>query len=133
MDINLPVSQAVPPPNMPVVGGMAKEAETMRIPTQSEAPQATEAGQEESLSREVSQSGVSLHPTTVQISKTIQQLGVKTVGQTPVVSTTPTVSLPLSDDQIAQGLHQSITSSWRWLATWCERRLKEIHTIVRSV
>jgi hypothetical protein len=119
-------------PSSPPSGGSsgAKEIEAVRtIPV--ETPAVVEVGQEKPLAPEVAQSGVSIHPTTVQIPKTVAQLGVKTVGQAPQASV-PKVSLPLTDDQIAQGLHQSITSSWRWLATWCVRRLKEVHVALRS-
>ncbi len=67
--------------------------------------------------------GVKVHPTSVPIPPKVSQLGAVPVGQTaPPASTT----VPLTDDQIAQGLTQSITSSWRWLALWCVRKLKQL-------
>jgi hypothetical protein len=124
----LQTSSSVSSPTQPVtpIGSTAKESEVIRAVSQ-EAPAITEVGQEMPLAPEVSHVGVSLHPTTVQIPKTVSQLGVKPVGQSVPVPTIPIVTLPLSDEKIAEGLHQSITSSWRWLAQWCVRRLKELH------
>jgi len=89
-------------------------------------PALKEVGHEMLLLAEVSGAGVKIHPTTVQMSQNVTQMGVKAVGQAtppPAIS----VTLPLTDEQIAQGLHQSIMSSWRWMAEWCVRRLKQVH------
>jgi len=71
-------------------------------------------------------SGVTVKPTVVSIPPPVQSLGVKPMGQNIPVQTSPSVTLPLTDVQIAQGLHTSITSSLRWLAEWCRRKLKMI-------
>lgn len=90
-----------------------------------------DVGREAPLPQEVSGAGVKIHPTSINLPQPVAQMGVTAVGQ----STPPpavTVTLPLSDDEIAQGLHQSITSSWRWLAEWCVRKLKQLHrTLVK--
>jgi len=78
-------------------------------------------------------SGVRIHPTTVSIPPPVAAMGVQPVGQNVPVVTTTTVVLPLTDDQIAVGLHQSITNSVRWLATWCVRRLKQVHIVLKNV
>lgn len=83
-------------------------------------------GQEVELSPEVISSGVKVQPTSIPIPPPVAQMGVGAVGQN-VASPAPAVTLPLSDDQIAQGLKQSVWSSWRWLAQWCVRKLKQIH------
>lgn len=113
-------------PVVPQGAGIAKEVEVIHA-SPVETPALTEVGQEAPLSTELSHVGVSLHPTTIEIPKTVAQLGVKPVGQSAPVQAVQTVVLPLSDEKIAEGLHQSITSSWRWLAQWCVRRLKELH------
>ena len=97
-----------------------------------EAPVITEVGQEAPLAPELSHVGVALHPTTVELPKIASQLGVKPVGQAVPMPTVSTIVLPLSDEKIAEGLHQSITSSWRWLAQWCIRRLKELHVALNA-
>ncbi len=85
-------------------------------------------GQEVELPKEVVSAGVSVHPTNIPIPPKVSQMGVKPLGQN--VSATPstgTITLPLTDDQIAQGMRQSAAISWRWLAEWCKRRLKQLH------
>ena len=110
------------------VGG--KELEN--VPATGEVTALKEVGHETPLPAEVAHVGVSYKPTTVHIPPKIAQMGVTTVGQT---STPPAivVSLPLTDVQIAQGLTQSITSSWRWMAEWCRRRLKQFHFGIKSI
>ena len=90
-------------------------------------------GQEVKLAPEVSSAGVKIHPTTVSIPPPVAKMGVKPLGQNVPVQTTSTVVLPLTDDQIAVGLHQSITNSFRWLAAWCVRRLKQVHIVLKNV
>jgi hypothetical protein len=114
------------------MGSMAKESG----PNISfvEAPLIQEVGQETPLSNEVAKAGVTIQPTTVTLPPSVQQLGVKAVGQAPSsVVAAPSVALPLSDDQIAIGLHQSLMSSWRWLAEWCARQLKFVHITVKQI
>jgi hypothetical protein len=89
--------------------------------------------QETELSAEVSSAGVYKHPTIVPIPRPVAKMGVKPAGQNIPVTTTSTVVLPLTDDQIAVGLHQSITNSIRWLAAWCVRRLKKAHIVFKNV
>lgn len=110
------------------VGG--KELEN--VPVTGEVPALKEVGHENPLPAEVAHVGVSYTPTTVHIPPKIAQMGVTAVGQ---ASAPPAivVSLPLTDDQIAQGLTQSITSSWRWMAEWCRRRLKQLHVGIKSI
>ena len=85
------------------------------------------SGQEVEISKEVASAGVKVHPTTVTIPQPVQQLGVKPAGTHVSAQQTTTVALPLTDDQIATGLKQSITSSIRWLAEFCVRRIKQLH------
>ena len=84
-------------------------------------------GQEVELPKEVSSVGVRVQPTTVAIPQPVAQMGVKPLGQNVPAQPAPAVALPLTDDQIAVGLKASITSSIRWLAEFCMRRLKQIH------
>lgn len=138
MSDTLPQSNPPPPPassggTPQPVGSMAKE--TGPHISSVETPLVIEVGQETSLPSEVVKAGVTIQQTTVSLPPSVQQLGVKTVGATssvvPVAA--PAVSLPLSDDQIASGLHQSIMSSWRWLSEWCVRQLKQVHIAVKKI
>lgn len=105
-----------------------KEQETGRVTEASFRPTA----QETELSPEVVSSGVAVRPTAIPISPPVSQLGVKPAGQN-IPAPVPAVTLPLSDDQIAQGLKQSIWSSWRWLAQWCVRKLKQVHMGLKNI
>ena len=89
------------------------------------------SGKEIELPKEVAAAGVRTQPTTVQLPQVVTQMGVAPVGQA-VMPQAPAVALPLTDDQIAQGLKQSITSSWRWLAEWCIRKLKQLQKKVHA-
>jgi hypothetical protein len=109
----------------------AKEVEPGSLTPQEGLRDAT--GRETELSPEVSSAGVKVHPTTVSIPPPMAGMGVKPTGQNIPVQTTSTVVLPLTDDQIAVGLHQSITNSVRWLAAWCVRRLKQVHIVLKNV
>lgn len=51
-------------------------------------------------------------------------------GKTVVAPAAPqdvTVTLPLTESGVQQGLHQKIIESARWLAEWCFRLIKKFH------
>lgn len=112
-------------------GGMAKESEPHI--TFTDIPELTEVGKEMPLPAEVVQAGVTMHPTSVPIPPAVARMGVTQVGHTAPVAPAVAIALPLSDDQIAEGLHQGIISSWRWLAEWCVRQLKQAHVMVKTI
>lgn len=91
------------------------------------------SGQEIEVPKEVASAGVTVHPTTIAIPQPVQQLGVKPTGANIPAQAAAAVALPLTDDQIATGLHQSIASSIRWLAEWCLRRLKQLHMGIKYI
>lgn len=90
-------------------------------------------GQELELPKEVQSAGVRIQPTTISLPAPIAKLGVAASGANIPIQTTSTIVLPLSDDQIAIGLHQAVTNSMRWLAEWCVRRLKFLHITLKNV
>ncbi|MBI3343088.1 hypothetical protein HY087_02665 [Candidatus Gottesmanbacteria bacterium] len=90
------------------------------------------SGKEVELPKEVAAAGVTTRATTVQIPQNVTQMGVKPVGQAVMPQAT-SVALPLTDDQIVLGLKQSVTSSWRWLAEFCLRRLKQLHMTLKGM
>lgn len=130
MNDDLPKTNKTSPPT-PSSGSIAKE---IAPPTgHIEAPIITEIGKEVELPPEVVKAGVSIHSDIVNLPPPITQLGVKQTGvQAPPPAAT-TIVLPLNDDQIAQGLHQSIISSWRWLSEWCMRQLHAVHMTIKSI
>jgi hypothetical protein len=87
-------------------------------------------GQSEGLPREVSSAGVSIHPSAIPIPKPLIAMGVKPAGSNVPP---PPVNLPITDDQIAQGLSKSVRESFRWLSEWCLRRLKQVHIGLNSI
>lgn len=111
-----------PTPPSGGVGAGAKEKEalggTLEFPGTS--------GVEVELPKEVASVGVSARPTSVPVPQPVAQW-VQPLGQNvPAEPAKGTITLPITDVEIAQGLRQDSTSSWRWLAEWCRRRLKQI-------
>lgn len=43
----------------------------------------------------------------------------------------PTVTLPLTEDQIVKGLHHKVMDGLKWLAVWCIRQIKLLHGRVK--
>lgn len=141
MDTTLPhtpqddgASQPPVAPQMPI-GSHGKEAEPVAsgMTPVEHGNIVMEIGKDVELSPEVASSGVRVQQSTVEISKPVRAMGVTPTGHAPISSTSAGVPLPLSDEQIAQGLHQDITTSWRWLAEWCVRKLKQVHMAIRVV
>lgn len=110
--------------------GGSKEKEL--VGTDTEALSKEIGTREFELPKEVASVGVRTQPTTVPVPPLVAKLGVKPTGAN-VPAPTQSAALPLTDDQIAQGLRQSITSSFRWFAEWCLRRLKQLHVTVKKV
>jgi hypothetical protein len=90
-------------------------------------------GHETALPKEVSSAGVRVQPTSIPIPAPVAQMGVQPVGHNVPPTASTVQPLPLTDDQIAVGLHQGITYSWRWLSEWCVKRLKQLHLAIQSV
>jgi hypothetical protein len=119
-----------PEPSPAPVPAAGKEQEP---PARGETAGLREVGQDIDLPKEVGAAGVRVTPTTVALPQSVSQQGVKPVGSVAAASAGAPVSLPLSDDQIAQGLKQGVASSWRWVAEWCVRRLKQAHTALKRI
>lgn len=127
-----------PPSSQAQVGSMAKE---VVLPTVSaEVAHISEVGRETELPPDVKNAGVTLQSDTIELPKPVAHMGVTSVHPANNSLPEPVISLPLSEDQIALGLHQSLFSSWRWLAQWCTRQLaiahgtfKIIHSKIRSL
>ena len=110
--------------------GVSKEVESGGLPP---AEQLRPATPEVELPKEVARAGVKVQPTTIPIPPNVAQLGVQPAGQNIPPAGAQPVTMPITEEQIAQGLQQSIISSWRWLAEWCVRRLRQLHMGIRSV
>jgi hypothetical protein len=81
---------------------------------------------EAELPKEVASFGVRTQPTTVKLPPVVQSMGVIETGSSTQMSNGSTVTLPLTDIEIADGLKQGFTSSWRWLSEWCVFQLKKL-------
>ncbi|MEK7073763.1 MAG: hypothetical protein AAB960_00350 [Patescibacteria group bacterium] len=125
-----PIPVAIPPP---VAGSMAKEVAPLMSGTP-EAPTLIEVGKDVELPPEVAKAGVRMSSDSVILPKLVQQMGVRAVDPAkPEMVLPPVNNLPISDEQIAKGLHQSIMTSWRWLAQWCTRQLQQAHFTLKSM
>lgn len=113
----------VGPGNVSTGGGGNKEAESGG--GRGELPLKEVAAVEIELPQEVVQAGVKVQQTQIQVPQQITQSGVQVTG-VATISQGQTVVLPLTDEQIAKGLHASVTASLRWLTEWCIRRMKQI-------
>jgi hypothetical protein len=112
------------PPVTTATVGIGKESEGIIISDSEQGLHA--AGAEMELPKEVSAIGVTQQPTVVPIPSPMSQLGVKPTGFNIPVQTSPSFVMPLSDSELAQGLHISVMNSFRWLAQWCKRQLSVI-------
>ena len=121
---NGPISDASTPAPIPSTGGnpgLGKEGEV--VPASEQLIQ--EIQKEIELPKEVAAIGVKKQPTVVTLPKPVMQMGVKQTGINTGLGNGATITLPLTQPQIAQGLQQSIVDSWRWLAVWCIRKLQQ--------
>jgi hypothetical protein len=102
----------------------SKEKETIGLHG-SEVTHLQEVGRDAPLPSEVAAVGVKAHPTVVPLPQNVAQLGVKSVGANSVLGSGQSVKLPLTEEQIIEGEKQPVTSSWKWLAAWCRRKLDQ--------
>lgn len=99
-----------------------------------EPPLIQEVSQEMEVSAELQHLGVQKKSETIELPPDVQQMGVQAVGATqPVMVVTATPALPLTDQQIAAGLHARLVSSFRWLAEWCAWKLKKLHIHLKTI
>lgn len=88
------------------------------------------------VSKEVERAGVEVVKDTIELPPDVKKLGVTQTGPSAPVSTTttlPSVTLPISDQQVVAGLHAQILNSLRWLAIWCMKRLKKAHIALKNM
>lgn len=71
-------------------------------------------------------------PEAVKVDKELEDMGVEAKEQI-AYQANETIELPLSDERIVEGLHQPITSSWRWLAEFALYLLKQAHYTLKKV
>lgn len=113
---------ATPTGNKEMVGGV-------ELPESAQHAGSAEVG----LPKEVVSAGVRIQPTSIPIPAPLAQMGVAAAGKNVLPPQAVTAALPLTDDKIAEGLRQTITSSWLWLAHWCLKKLKQFHIGIQSM
>lgn len=81
------------------------------------------------LTAEVKKAGVEHVEGEIQLTPQDKKVGMEAAAEAVPLTTSSvgTVSLSLTDDQIQKALHQKITESILWLATWCLRQLQLLH------
>lgn len=67
----------------------------------------------------------------IQLPPDLSAIGVKSIEDTETNSFFDKVKLPLSDDEVVQGMHAPITSSLRWLATFAIYLLLQAHLTLK--
>ena len=66
-----------------------------------------------------------------EIASTVTDDYTRQVLMKPAEPQNTVVTLPLTEDQVRDGLHHQILDSIRWLAEWCIRQIKMLHGKVR--
>lgn len=94
----------------------------------------TEISQEINPSPEEKKAGVFPVKAVIDLPPDVKKLGVTHAGpNTPVSSSPPTVSLPISDDQILQGVNAPLSSAIKWLSVWCTKILHKSRLTLKKI
>lgn len=133
-NINAPID----PVPEPQVGSAAKEtAPDYAVAHAAETLKIEEIEQEIEKTAELEKTGAEVISGEVQLPSILSDAGVQTVPgvSTPVMPSTQTPGpvLPITDDQVAAGLHVSMAKSFHWLALWCLRRLRQAHVLLKTI
>ena len=111
-----------------------KETEAAIIPSTDKVSEVTS---EIEISPEVKMAGVKkVGKEIIELPPDVTKLGVSAAGSAlPItgVTTTPLVSLPISDEKVLSGLSDQVTSALRWLAVWCFKKLQKAHLTLRII
>jgi len=88
------------------------------------------------LPKEVAEAGVEYYPESVEVPPDLKKIGVQQTGSSapaPTADDTQKVKLPISDQIVIKGLHESLLNSLHWLAVWSIRKLQKAHLILKIV
>lgn len=121
---NMPAPISVGSANKEIVGGGALATSEVLLKA---------VGQEVELPKEVAEAGVRVDKPAAELPPAVQQMGVVPVGNAVPVQNVQANPVPLTDQQIAEGLKQGVENSFRWFAEWCTRRLLQVHRGVKSI
>ena len=125
-DLIRQIKQSYTPPPSP----RTKETEPLPYPGQQEQKDTRVVVEHKELDEEV-KPYIQAREETVEIPPDLQQMGVQT---TPTaLFQTQQVQTLIPDEEIIEGLHQPITSSFRWLAELALYILKHAHIVLKKV
>lgn len=75
---------------------------------------------------------VEIKPETIKLPSDLKKLGVQTSSHIQFPNY-KNIKLPIPDEEVATGLNEPITSSWRWLAEFAKYILKQAHLTLKKV
>lgn len=128
--VNTPTGTVVP---VSVTTGPGKEGSPVPV---NSLETVSEVATEIELPVEVEKAGVVSFKETVELPPDVKNLGVTQTGTAVPIQITPVlpqVDLPISDNLVVAGLHASIGNAFRWLATWCIKKLKKAHIALKVI
>lgn len=107
--------------NQPIsVSSGGKEGGSFLVESKGELP-LTPVGPEVTIPKELEQSGIKVHETTVPLPQGVAEQGVQSVKHN--ISSQPTsgatITLPLTNEEIEAGFKANGEFSIRWLVEWC--------------
>lgn len=116
-------------PSQPTVSTFNKEKEVIK-------PGETlirELGKEVEIPPEAQQAGIVQRQEQIEIPPEMVQMGIRPTGISTPVPFQPTLKLPITDERIEEGRHQSIFFSLRWLSEWCLYILRRFHLTLKMI
>lgn len=113
------------------IGSIHKESPVITPPQ--ELSSVRDLGKEEELAPEVKGAGVRAVSDRLDVPEDILKVGVRPPPLQVPLTATLGIKLPITDEKIEQGLHQSVLSSLRWLAEWCIYQLKRAHLTILKI
>lgn len=119
-----PINHLIAPP-------VSKPREAEPFKTSSEPIEVHEVVEQDRVDESVS-SHIEVKKEQVEIPDEVAAAGVVATGDSQF-TTLKKLELPLSDDKIMTGLHASVTSSFRWLATLAMYILRQAHMNLKMI
>lgn len=128
--VNAPTGNTLP---VSVTTGVGKEGSPIIVESHETISEVTT---EVEIPTEVEKAGVVSFKETIELPPDMKNLGVTQIGPSAPIQSAPPlpqVDLPISDSQVVVGLHAGIGNAFRWLATWCIKKLKKAHVALKVI
>jgi hypothetical protein len=120
----------------PISGSAVSSGSKEQAPIGGSVEIAAQTPVEVELPKELKEIGVEQISGTIELPPDVKKLGVTAVNQSQPVVSSPAleaVALPISDDTVVKGTHEGVTNALSWLATWCLKRLRKAHILLKVV